>query len=84
MLHFNNYALIRKTALTSLSDDRVKRFIESSLSKDIAFKNTLIGLIMGQFTLTEYTSYQLDASEYNKRMVAMLKKRLKDSLGDLR
>jgi len=80
---FKNYAIIRKTDLQATNEQRIKRFIESALSKDIAFKNMLIGVIMGQFTTEEFDLYKETSSEFNKRILAILKKRLKDSLSEL-
>lgn len=77
---FKDYAITRKTVLNTLTEQRIKRFIESALSKDIAFKNKMIGLIVGQFTLEEFMFYCKTSSEFNKRIFAMIKKRLKDSL----
>jgi hypothetical protein len=80
---FQDYAITRKTILKTLSEQRAKRFIEIALSKDIAFKNKMIGLVVGQFTLEEFVLYSHASSEFNKRIFAMLKKRLKDSLLEL-
>jgi predicted DNA-binding WGR domain protein len=80
---FQDYAITRKTVLNILTEQRKKRFIESALSKDIAFKNKMIGLIVGQFTLEEFDFYKNSSSEFNKRIFAIIKKRLKDSLLEL-
>ncbi|MDG1320530.1 MAG: glyoxalase [Polaribacter sp.] len=80
---FQDYAITRKTILNTLTEQRAKRFIESALSKDIAFKNKMIGLVVGQFTLEEFVLYSTASSEFNKRIFAMIKKRLKDSLLEL-
>ena len=80
---FQDYAITRKIILNTLTEQRAKRFIESALSKDIAFKNKMIGLVVGQFTLEEFALYSTVSSEFNKRIFAMIKKRLKDSLLEL-
>lgn len=80
---FKDYAVIRKTDLKNLSEQRIKRFIESSLSKDIAFKNKLIGIIIGHFTIEEFNIYNNTSSEFNKRILSILKNRLKDSIVEL-
>ncbi|CAI8161486.1 MAG: Uncharacterised protein [Polaribacter sp. SA4-10] len=80
---FKNYAFVRKTDLKSISEQRIKRFIESSLSKDIAFKNRMIGVIIGHFTIEEYEVYKELSSEFNKRILAIVKNRLKDSISEL-
>ena len=80
---FKNFAFVRKTDLKSISEQRIKRFIESSLSKDIAFKNRMIGVIIGHFTIEEYEVYKELSSEFNKRILAIVKNRLKDSISEL-
>lgn len=80
---FKNYAFVRKTDLKSISEQRIKRFIESSLSKDVAFKNRMIGVIIGHFTIEEYEVYKELSSEFNKRILAIVKNRLKDSISEL-
>jgi hypothetical protein len=80
---FQDYAITRKTILNTLTEQRIKRFIESALSKDIAFKNKMIGLIVGQFTVEEFDFYKKSSSEFNKRIFTIIKKRLKDSLLEL-
>jgi hypothetical protein len=80
---FQDYAITRKTDLKTLTEQRTKRFIESALSKDIAFKNKMIGLIVGQFTVEEFDFYKKSSSEFNKRIFTIIKKRLKDSLLEL-
>lgn len=80
---FQDYAITRKTILNTLTEQRIKRFIESALSKDIAFKNKMIGLIVGQFTFEEFDFYKKSSSEFNKRIFTIIKKRLKDSLLEL-
>jgi|TARA_B110000908_G_scaffold30468_1_gene36072 hypothetical protein len=80
---FQDYAITRKTILNTLTEQRIKRFIESALSKDIAFKNKMIGLIVGQFTVEEFDFYKKSPSEFNKRIFTIIKKRLKDSLLEL-
>ena len=80
---FKNYAFVRKTDLKSISEQRIKRFIESSLSKDIAFKNRMIGVTIGHFTIEEYEVYKELSSEFNKRILAIVKNRLKDSISEL-
>ena len=55
-------------------------YIENSLIKDQKFRNSLKGVIIGQFTLDEYQQYSLNSSSLNKRMMNMVIERLKDQV----
>jgi hypothetical protein len=54
--------------------------IEVAILKDIQFQNTLKGIVLGLFTLNEYTLYSKNTSGYNKRIRSMLIERLKSQL----
>jgi hypothetical protein len=77
---FQNYVMHRKIPFQTISKEQKEKHINSILSKDIAFKNFQIGMVVGQFSLEEFREYQLDSGEYNRRIVQMLKKRLRDTL----
>jgi len=77
---FTTYLEKRKINFDSLSIDKKERHIDSILSKDIAFKNMLLGMTVGRFTIEEITIYEEKSSEYNRRILQMLRKRLKDTL----
>lgn len=70
----------RKIDFSNINTERKEKHINSILSKDIAHKNLQIGMIIGQFTSEEFELYTLHSGEYNKRVLQMLKKRLKDTL----
>ena len=50
------------------------------LFKDIKFRNSLKGIIIGQFTINEYGLYIENSSSLNKRMMSMVIERLKDQI----
>ena len=58
-------------------------FIENSLSKDIAFKSEIKGMIIGQFTEDEFEFYTTISSDVNKRIINLLKERLLTSITEL-
>jgi len=80
MQSFMIYLEKRKVNFDSLSLEVKEKHITSILSKDIAYKNLQIGIIVGQFTLEDFARYQENPNEFNKRILQMLKKRLKDTL----
>ncbi|CAM1363392.1 glyoxalase [Tenacibaculum xiamenense] len=60
------------------------QFIETSIVKNISLRNLLIGLVLGQFTISEFDEYKKNGSEYNKRIINMIKQRLYDSFGEFK
>ena len=54
--------------------------MNSILTKDINFKNILIGSIIGHLNKNEIEIYLKSKSELNKRIIQMVKQRLQDNL----
>ncbi|MDG1572948.1 glyoxalase [Robiginitalea sp. M366] len=77
---FRNYAVKHKGQFFGLTLEGKQRYIENAIQKDIKFRNSLKGMIMGQFTLEEYELYIQNSSALNKRMMKMVIERLKDQL----
>ena len=55
-------------------------YIENSIYKDIKFRNSLKGMIIGQFTVEEYEGYIKNSSALNKRMMHMVIERIKSQM----
>ena len=55
-------------------------YIDGALQKDIALKNVLKGVVIGQMTLDELEVYGLDSRAYNRRIIGMIKERLKSQI----
>jgi hypothetical protein len=77
---FQTYVAQRKIDFSGANSKTQEKHIDAILSKDIAYKNLQIGMIVGHFTLEEYKDYKQHSGEYNRRILQMLKKRLKDTL----
>ncbi|MDX1363021.1 MAG: glyoxalase [Arenibacter latericius] len=75
-----NYITKHKNGFYGLSLEERLFFIENSIQKDIKFRNSLKGIIIGQFTEEEYRLYTQDSSALNKRMMQMVIERLKDQI----
>jgi len=54
--------------------------IENAIQKDIKFRNSLKGMIIGLFTTEEYALYIKNSSSLNKRMMNLLIERLKSQV----
>ena len=77
---FHNYIEKRKGVFYDLGVEKKLAYIENSLIKDQKFRNSVKGVIIGQFTLDEYQQYSLNSSSLNKRMMNMVIERLKDQV----
>ena len=55
-------------------------YIETAIQRDIKFRNSLKGIIIGLFTITEYKEYIQNSSNINKRMMNLLIERLKSQV----
>jgi len=77
---FKNYIRKHKNRFYELSLERQLEYIENSIQKDIKLRNSLKGMIIGQFTIEEYDLYIHNSSALNKRMIAMVITRLKDQI----
>ena len=77
---FINYAVKQKNVFFSLSPEKKLAYIENVIQRDIKFRNSLKGMIIGLFTVTEYNEYIQNSSNLNKRMMNMLIERLKSQI----
>ncbi|MEY8849014.1 glyoxalase [Psychroserpens sp. XS_ASV72] len=73
---FRNYIAKRKNVFYELSLAKQLDYIENAIHKDMKFRNSLKGMIIGQFTVEEYESYTQNSSALNKRMMSLVKDRL--------
>lgn len=77
---FRNYARKHKNVFYDLSIEKRMDYIENAIHKDMKFRNSLKGILIGQFTLEEYELYIQNSSALNKRMMNIVKERLKSSI----
>jgi hypothetical protein len=77
---FRNYIKKRKNVFYDLSLEKRLLYIENAIQKDMKFRNSLKGMIIGQFTLQEYQEYIQNSSPLNKRMMNIVVERLKDNI----
>lgn len=74
------YAIKNKNVFFSLSIEKKNIYIEKATTSDIAFRNQLIGVIVGLFSVEEYLEYAKNSSNLNKRIITMLIERWKSQL----
>ena len=77
---FNNYIRNRKIEFNKLEAEFQKNKINTILTKDVNFKNILIGSIIGHLNENEIKIYLKSKSELNKRIIQMVMQRLQDNL----
>ena len=77
---FQNYCRKHKNVFYDLTVDKRLDYIENAIHKDMKFRNSLKGIIIGQFTLEEYNIYIKNSSALNKRMMNIVKERLKSNI----
>lgn len=74
---FRNYASKQKGVFFSLSPEKKESYIENVIQKDIKFRNTIKGIVIGLFSLEEFQDYIKNSSNLNKRMMNLVIERLK-------
>ncbi len=77
---FKNYVKKHKNVFYSLSTDKKLHYIENAIQRDVKFRNSLKGMIIGVFSLEEYKQYIQNSSALNKRMMNLVIERLKDNI----
>ncbi|MEP2278170.1 glyoxalase [Maribacter sp.] len=77
---YQNYITKMKNSFYELKIDKRMDYIAKSIQKDIKFRNSLKGMIIGQFTVEEYELYIKNSSALNKRMMNMVVKRIQDQI----
>ena len=77
---FRNYIRKHKNVFYDLSIEKRLDYIENAIHKDMKFRNSLKGTLIGQFTLEEYRAYTRNSSALNKRMMNIVKERLKSNV----
>jgi hypothetical protein len=73
---FKNYVNKHKCTFYDLTVEKKISYIENSIQRDIKFRNSLKGIIIGLFTVEEYLVYIQNSSALNKRMMGIVKNRL--------
>ena len=70
--HIGNLGIV----WNDLKRSKKNQCVENQLSKNIQFKNLVIGIVVGQFNELEMNKYLLNSREYNKRILQMTVQRI--------
>ncbi len=77
---FQNYITKRKNHFYQLTLEKRMDYVTHAIQKDLKFRNSLKGIVIGQFTVEEYEMYIQNSSSLNKRMMNITIKRLQDQI----
>ncbi|RLJ68894.1 hypothetical protein CLV86_0283 [Lacinutrix venerupis] len=77
---FKNYIKKHKNVFYELTTERRLHYIDNAIHKDIKFRNSLKGMVIGQFTTDEYKIYIENSSALNKRMMNIVIQRLQSNI----
>ena len=77
---FIDYVKQYKGVFFKLSNHEKMSYIQEALSAHQRLRSLILGTIVGLFTLEDYSYYRLNLSEFNKRIVALVIKRLQSQL----
>jgi len=77
---FRNYIAKHKNVFYDLSLEKRIAYLENATHKNMKFRNSLKGIIIGVFTIEEYKCYIQNSSALNKRMMNIVKQRLLDQI----
>lgn len=77
---FSNYIKKHKNVFYGLTAAKRVDYIENAVNRDQKFRNSLKGIMIGQFTIAEYTHYVSNSSALNKRMMNLVRERLISSI----
>jgi hypothetical protein len=77
---FRNYIDKHKNDFYSLSVENKLAFIENAIKRDIKYRNTLKGIVLAWFTISEYKNYITNSSNLNKRIMTLVIERLKSQV----
>jgi len=77
---FKHYVRKHKNVFYDLSIDKRLYYVENAVHKDMKFRNSLKGIIIGHFTIDEHRQYVQNSSALNKRMMSIVKERLKSNI----
>lgn len=76
MLVFHTCLIKNKILFENLSESEKESTLNQLFQKDLAFRNQSLGIIIGLFTLEEYSHFAQEPGAYTKRITAMLKQRI--------
>ncbi|HSQ45752.1 MAG TPA: hypothetical protein VLM44_02415 [Lutibacter sp.] len=78
--YFLHFLSLQKFDFQDFSDLKKVEFIERAFLKDSLLRNEIKGIIIGHFTLDEFSIYKNFIKESNKRILTMVKEGILNTL----
>jgi hypothetical protein len=75
--YFRAYLLTQKCQFDNLTVLKQEAFIEAAFKRDVSFKSELKGIVIGHFTVVEFSIYSSNKSDFNKRILKMIQQRIR-------
>ncbi len=69
----------QKVDILNVEKEKFNKAVNNITKKNINLKNQFLGLIIGQFTVSEFEFYKENNADINKRILMMIGQRIKDS-----
>ena len=69
----------QKIDILTVEKEKFNKTVNTITKKNMILRNQFLGLIIGQFTISELEFYIENDSEFNKRILTMIGQRIKDS-----
>lgn len=69
----------QKVDILNIEKEKFNKVVNTIIKKNINLKNQFLGLIIGQFTVSEFEFYKENNTDINKRILMMIGQRIKDS-----
>ena len=74
--HFRAYLVSKKCNFRQFTQVKQEAYIAVVFLKDNSYKFELKGIVIGQFTTDEFAVYSTNKSDFNKRILTMIKQRI--------
>ena len=69
----------QKIDIVNTEKEKFNKAVNNITKKNINLKNQFLGLIIGQFTVSEFEFYKENNTDINKRILMMIGQRIKES-----
>lgn len=79
---FYKYTLTRNKGFLELSIAKKEAWVKQLVRKDIAFRNLMIGVVVGMMEVADLEVYTTSVSEFNKRIIQMTQQRILSVMPD--
>ncbi len=76
---FLHFCKKQKIAMSKIAKEHFQQEVTALIKKNAVLRNQLLGVIIGQFTQEEFAKYVEKDSEFNKRILSMMGKRIYDN-----